>query len=346
MTLVTRILAPLLIAPLLALTPTALTPVAGAATTRPAPVAERSVAFDVVNHAGLDLACTADGDEHVLRGTLVGPRPAVRGRDAVLRVNVLVHDAGTGGWFWHLRDRPAYDYAAKLAKAGETSLVLDRLGYGRSPLADGTATCLEAQATMLHQVVQSLYSGTYDAAGSRPAPQASHVVLHGHGTGATIVQLESAEHRDVQGVVLMSPVTTSPSQLALETLGEQSRTCLGGSTYAAFGDTDAQFRHLLFASAPAAVRRAAVARRSATPCGDVASLAAAVVKADNAELEGPVLRIFGRQDARRDGDVERGRDGVVTTKVLRGAGSALPLEKQAPKVRSLVLRFLDSLTGF
>ena len=74
---------------------------------------------------------------------------------------MLVHDLGTGGWFWNLRTHPAYDCATRLAERGETSLVLDRLGYGASRLADGNATCLGAQVDMLHQVVQHLVSGQY-----------------------------------------------------------------------------------------------------------------------------------------------------------------------------------------
>ena len=339
-----RILPALLAVPLLTLLPVS----PAEAATR---VDRQRVAFDVVNTPGvlgepsLDPLCTADREEHVLRGTLVGPRRALSGLDPVVRVNVLLHDAGTGGWFWNLRERPRYDYATRLAAAGETTLVLDRLGYGRSPLADGNDTCLAAQAEMVHQVVQHLYSGSYRS----PAGEvigAEHVVLHGHGTGATVAQLESAEHRDVQGVVLLSPVTTSPSTLAVETLSQQSGVCLEGATYAAFGETARDYRRLLFASAPASVRREAVQRRSPTPCGDVATVVPAVTEATTAELEGPVLRVVGDRDRRRSGGEQPGREGNVTTRVVEGAGSALPLERQAPAVRRMVLRWLGNLTGF
>jgi hypothetical protein len=145
---------------------------AGAAPRSPA-VLSRQVAFEVENSNATAVLCAPDNQSYRLRGRLVGPRRDVLGRGDALRVNVLVHDLGTGPWFWNLRHHPAYDYATKLARNGETSLVLNRLGYGASPLENGDATCLGAQADMLHQVVQHLRSGSYDftrAQGSTPAP--------------------------------------------------------------------------------------------------------------------------------------------------------------------------------
>lgn len=346
-------------APATAAAPSA-TPAAAQATAQAAAkakpkVANRAVEIEVSNGNENAALCLADNSQHVLRGRLVGPQRTVNGNPGKLRVNVLVHDAGTGGWFWNLRQAPAYDYATQLARRGETSLVLDRLGYDGSPLDDGRSTCLGAQATMLHQVVQHLYSGNYRFAGRAgeddQPPHATHVVLHGHGTGATIAQLEAAKFDDVAGLVLMSAPTATPTGAALRAVTEQLGRCVGSSGYASYGATPAEYRELLFASATAKVRRLATARRNPTPCGDVSSLLAGVGGAvlGSGQLDVPVLLLNGERDARvrtlSQSAAERlfGRSERVATRTVAGAGSALPLEKGAPQVRSTVLRFLGGI---
>ena len=190
---------------------------------RPRQVVERAVVFEVSNVNSTSVACVADGETYQLRGRLVGPRNEVLGADAD-RVNVLVHDTATGGWFWNLRQHPRYDYATQLARRGETSLVLDRLGYDRSPLADGNATCLGAQADMLHQVVQHLRSAKYAFANSDArAPSAQRVVLHGHSLGASIAQVEAATYDDVDALVVMSWADNGPSQFAVDAASSSRR---------------------------------------------------------------------------------------------------------------------------
>jgi dienelactone hydrolase len=313
-------------------------------------VDSRRVAFDLVNTNRSSVLCLPgpDARPYRVRGRLVAPRAVVDGRDPVVTVNVLVHDAGTGGWFFHLRDRPTYDYATRLAQQGQTSLVLDRLGYGASPLADGADTCLGAQVHMLHQVVQHLYAGNYDYLGKGRAtnpPNASAIVLQGHGTGATIAQLEAARFDDVDGLVLMAPATTSPSRLALDVLGGQARTCLSAG-FAAYGETARAYRRLLFRTAPRPVVRAAVARRNPTPCGDVASLpgALAALTLNDREVDVPVLALAAGRDARTSG----GGSTVTSTKrvtrtTVAGAGSALTLERSAPQTQRRVVRWLRAL---
>ncbi len=315
-------------------------------------VLSRQVTFDVSNTNRTSTVCLPDADrrEHVVRARLIGPAHVVRGRAGVETFHVLVHDAGTGGWFWTLQGRGVSDqqnYAAQLARRGETVVVLDRLGYDRSPLRNGDATCLGAQASMLSQVVQSLYAGTYTVRGTRAdasPPRASHVVLHGHGTGATVARLEAATYDDVQALVLMSPVTGNPSALALQTLRDQGLTCLRGASFAPYGGTDRAFRQLLFASATPTVQRLATRLRNSTPCGDVASLLSGVLAAQGQAVDVPTLVLQGSADARRGGD---GITATSRTRLVRrtfaGAGSALPLERQAPAVRRTVLRFVGSL---
>lgn len=314
-------------------------------------VMSREISFDVVNHNETEVAClpAPDGRPHTLRARLIGPARVIEGRNGSETFHVLVHDAGTGSWFWNLQGRRVgreQDYATRLAEKGKTIVVLDRLGYDRSPLRDGDATCLGAQATMLGRVVQALYAGLYEVSGRPRAatPHASHIVLHGHGTGATVARLEAATYSDVQALVLMSPVSTSPSRLTLETLRGQGMVCAQGAGFAPYGKTARSFRRLLFASAPVGVQRAAVRLRNSTPCGDVASLPSSVLAAQGQAVDVPTLVLSGRADASRDGDGITATGGArLERRSFAGAGSALPLEKQAPAVRRAVLSFVNSL---
>ncbi|WP_205473265.1 hypothetical protein [Nocardioides sp. SYSU D00038] len=315
----------------------------------PRKIASRSVVFDLYNVNNTPAGCTPDRQKYQVRGRLVGPRQMVNGHGGPRRFNVLVHDAGTGGWFWTLPGHPTLNYARQLARQGETSLVIDRLGYDASPLADGRRTCLGAQATMLHEVVQKLYSGTYAyTSGPGVPPHAARVVVHGHGTGAAIAQLEAAHWDDTHGLVLMSWSAGDASPTAAAESRRQAAACRRGG-YAPFGVDDAAYRSLLFAAAPAAVQRAASARRNPTPCGDVSTLAATTLATayGAGKVKVPTLRLLGARDALVRGRAAQGGKGFargtsVTTRVVAGAGSALPLEPSAPATRAAVLAWLRS----
>lgn len=324
-------------------------PPAPAATAR-ATVVSREVVFELENTNATSVLCVPDNQGYEVRGRLVGPRPAVAGHSGPLRVNVLVHDLAAGSWFWSLPGHPAYDYARQLARQGETSLVLDRLGYGASPLADGDATCLGAQADMLHQVVQHVRSGHYTFAephGDIP-PAAAHVVTHGHAVGAAIAQVEAGTFDDVDGLVLMSWTDRGATSLATRTAARQSAACLSGPDYAPLSRTGAGYRALMFASAPPAVQRAAARLRVDDPCGDVRSLSPMLATSNlvAGQVDAPVLLLFGADDALNRAAAREQQAAAyptrVTTRTFAGAGSALPLERSAEKVRATVLRWLRS----
>lgn len=306
-------------------------------------VGVRPVEFEVGNGSDTLLQCPLLAQpDRLVRGRLIGPKKVLNGHAGSTPFNVLVHDSGTGGWFFDLPGDPTYNYARQLARKGQTSLVLDRLGFGQSPLADGDDTCVDAQVSMLHQVVQHLYSGIYSFRGSDDfTPHASRIIVHGHGNGATLAQLEAAKYSDTSGLVLLAPSTTSTTDLAARTLSAQTVTCLGGDGFAPFGATAATYRKLLFRTAPAAVQRAAVARRESTPCGEVAGLAAAVASTLTAtKLDVPVLVLRAGRDARNSGAVSVRSSMKITRHTVAGAGSALPLERSAPTTRRTVLAWL------
>ncbi|NYD41262.1 alpha/beta fold hydrolase [Nocardioides panaciterrulae] len=329
---------------------TVLSPAAATASPRTG-VISRPVRIAVENTNATAAACVPDDGSYTLHARLVGPRREVLGSN-LPRVNVLVHDLATGSWFWNLRRHPAYDYAGRLAAHGETSLVLDRLGYGASRLPDGDATCLGAQADMLHQVVQHLRSGHYRFAGSRAAtPAAQHVVLQGHSVGAAIAELEAGTFDDVDGLVLMSWTDDGASQRAVDEATRQSSVCVRGDDYVRAGRSPRDYRRLLFVTAPAGVQRSALAHRGAEPCGDPLSLGPVLAASalTTREVEAPVLLLFGSRDAlTRHGAPRRQRfssSASVTSHVVRGAGSALPLERSAGRTRALVRHWLAGLPG-
>lgn len=312
-------------------------PVEGAEGPEPAAVSSEPVAYSVVNRNRTLVPCVADGRRHQLRGRLVAPA----GHEQPRRVNLLVHDITAGGWFWHLRQHPAFDYASRLAERGETSLVLDRLGYDESPLADGRRTCLGAQATMLHQVVSELRRQGVE-----------EVVLHGHSVGAAIAELEAATFQDVEGLVLMSWSDSGASLRAITEAARQHAACLvSRDGYAPYGATDHDFQELLLVTAPDDVRRTATALRNPDPCGDALSLATLLVVTNLATrlIDVPVLLLFGERDAlnRPDARVLQplayAPRAEVTSYVVPGAGSALPLEASAPQTRERVLEWLGRL---
>ena len=129
---------------------------------------------------------------------------------------------------------------------------------------------------------------------------------------------------------------------------EASRRPPGGpGGYAYFGQTDAEFQASAFHSADPAVREAATRLRSRDPCGDGASIIAALVLdlKSLSRVKVPVLLVCGREDAvtpefacpylkRR---YVGSRD--VSLSFVPKAGHALPLERsgaglQAPRVAS------------
>jgi hypothetical protein len=326
-------------------------PATPAAAARRSPaVLSRQVVFEVENTNATSVLCAPDNGSYQLRGRLVGPRRDVLGHGGALRVDVLVHDLATGSWLWHLRSHPAYDYATRLAERGETSLVLDRRGYGASPLGDGDATCLGAQADMLHQVVQHLRSGSYEFTAARGStPAAAHVVTQGHAAGAAIAQVEAATFDDVDGLVLMSWTDHGATALATRTAARQNAACgAAGIDYAPYAATATAFRELFFASAPSGVQEAAAARRAPSPCGDATSVAPLLLGSSlgAGRVEAPVLLLFGgkdalnRADARGEQARSYGASEKVTSHTIAGAGSALPLERSAAQTRAIVLRWL------
>lgn len=311
------------------------------ATADPEAVSSVEVEIPVTISNRTALPCGASGDQSVVRGRLVGPTDQLASPRAV---TVYVHDIATGSWFWQFDAAPGLDFAAEMAERGHVSLVIDRPGYGDSPLRHGSRTCLGAQATVLHQVVSWVRRTTGTEA----------VMLAGHSVGAAIAELEAATFGDVDGLIQMSWSDAGVSPRAIAESGRQHLACiLGGDrgagrpAYAFYAPGSAAFRSIMFHSAAPEVQEAAAALRSADPCGDALSLGSLVLLNQIAShaVRAPVLLLFGAEDALNRPDAE-GLQRLaflgqpVTSHVLAGTGGALPLEASAPRTQELVSEWL------
>jgi pimeloyl-ACP methyl ester carboxylesterase len=116
-----------------------------------------------------------------------------------------VHLAIAGGTYGHLYNNwpynpDTYSYAQALMRAGYAVYTFDRIGTARSSHPAGSAVTIEADAYVLHQLVQRLRNGTIGQASGAAAFQ--RVVLMGHSLGSIAALAEASTYRDVDGVVL------------------------------------------------------------------------------------------------------------------------------------------------
>jgi pimeloyl-ACP methyl ester carboxylesterase len=320
---------------------------------------DRQVTFDVQNVNRSALACASDGAAYEVKGHLIGPASEVGAGASGGRhsVTLYLHGFSVGGVFWNFSAAPRQDYAAAMARAGHTSVVIDRLGYGSSGRPEGSGTCLGAQADVAHQVVGKLRSGDYLLEQGRPL-RFDRVALAGHSVGGLIANLEAYSFGEIDSLVAMSftPQVTLgafeqfyASRAVCDAGGEPSTTG-GPGGYAYFDQSEAEFQASAFHSADPAVREAATRLRSRDPCGDGASIIAALVLdlKSLSRVAVPVLVVCGREDAvtpqfacpylkkRYVG----ARD--VSLSFVPRAGHALPLERSAPLFRARVARWLSA----
>jgi pimeloyl-ACP methyl ester carboxylesterase len=276
---------------------------AAPATAAPESVAvqSRAVSFQVHNTNRSMVPCESDDATYTIAGHLVGPaeRP---GDDNSARPVVLdLHGLGFGEFFWSFDAVAGYDWAQTLAGRGVASVIIDRIGYGRSGRPPGTQSCIGAQADVAHQIVQELRSGSYALEGG-DAPRFTRVALAGHSAGGAITQIEAYSFRDVDGVMVLSFSDLVGSRRTYTALAQAVVTCLGGGNppgHAPFGQSDADFQALMFHDADSKVVAAVTAMRNPEPCGDDASLLAAIATdvREVPTITVPALLLIGENDA-------------------------------------------------
>jgi pimeloyl-ACP methyl ester carboxylesterase len=128
-----------------------------------------------------------------------------------------VHLAVHGATYSHLYNAwplepGTYSYADALMKAGYAVFTFDRIGIGQSSHPAGASVTIDANAFVVHQLVQGLRSGSIGRTAFR------RVVLVGHSLGSITSLAEASAYHDVDGVVLtgISHAVTSSAANALQ----------------------------------------------------------------------------------------------------------------------------------
>jgi pimeloyl-ACP methyl ester carboxylesterase len=345
---------PARVAGLLVLALALLAPASASAKSQPA---SYPVAFTVTNlnrSAVAGVPCGADGAVYTVAGHITGPRSALSRKPRA--VTLYLHGLGLGEWLWNFTRVPAYNYVRNQAAAGHISVSVDRIGYGASGHPVGTASCIGSQADVAHQIVQHLRAGSYAVTGAKPIAF-KKVALVGHSAAGAIATVAAYSFGGVNalGVVAFS---ANNQQFASDQFGYERITCEAGGEpagsglpggYALFGRTDADFRAAMFRSAPANVVSAAVPLHYRDPCGDNLSLIPTLVRQPIGirKIKVPVLVVCGSRD-RLYSAYNCTEQAARYTKsrshravIVKGAGHALPIERQARKFRARLGGWLE-----
>ena len=322
-----------------------------------AEVTSHPVTFEVANVNRSALSCQTDGARYRLRGLLVGPADALRGRRVPV-ATLYLHDFGFGKWFWSFPGAGGgYDYAAAQARRGHVSVLVDRLGYDESDHPLGLNSCTGGQADIAHQVVDQLGTGSY---GGDAHPAIERIVLAGHSVGVGIAELSMYSFPDarVAGLAVFAWADQGFSQETQRNAAEQGVVCTRGGEpaepgepgfYAFTPQTAEGFHRVAFHSARPDVRGEATRLWNRDPCGDAATIPAttALNQTRLGELQVPVLLMFGRNDPVWDPGAPDKQAQLfagspdVTLKYFPDTGHALTLEASAADVRNTVAEWLS-----
>jgi pimeloyl-ACP methyl ester carboxylesterase len=117
-------------------------------------------------------------------------------------IQVALHGATYGHLYWDFPYHPEiYSYVRWATAAGYAVLDIDRIGIGQSDHPPADAVTIEANAYVVHQIVQTLRGGDL-VVPSFGRIRADRVALVGHSLGSVISMQEAGTYGDVDGVVL------------------------------------------------------------------------------------------------------------------------------------------------
>jgi pimeloyl-ACP methyl ester carboxylesterase len=120
-------------------------------------------------------------------------KPPLTGRT----VQVLLSGGPTNHLYWDFPLRPRqYSYVRALTNAGYATLNLDKIGSGESDHPPADQVTADADAYVVHQIVQALH------AGQRPESSLGKVILVGISNGSGVAVIEANRYADVDGLIL------------------------------------------------------------------------------------------------------------------------------------------------
>jgi pimeloyl-ACP methyl ester carboxylesterase len=235
-----------------------------------APITREAVSYTVVN--------PVDGLRYRLAGVRYDP-PCMAST-----VVLLIHGLSYTKEMW---DVPGYSVAQPFAHAGYSVVIIDRLGYGASPLADGRHVSALAYADMTGQVVDQLHK---DQGGFM------QVVVGGHGTGAETAELEAGLTGGVAAVMALGYTHwPSPELLADLAGGDVPRST--ASDYEYFLGTPAHRSEMFYSdAADPAVVAADAAAAVQSPSGEIQSAGAQPSGKVAGRITVPVFLQVGQYD--------------------------------------------------
>jgi len=329
----------------------------------PTPVADTGdivdlpVVFTVRNQNRTDVPCEPDGKEYRVRGHLTAPASVLEEDDP--SVTLYLHGIATGEWYWRL-DLPGYHYTRQMAGLGHASVTVDRLGYESSDKPEGLRSCIGAQADIAGQIVDQLRTGEYELEGEKPV-EFDRVTLAGHSNGGQIAQIAAYTFPGIDGLMVMSWTDLGLTDQALQRFLTAFQECVDGGEpaeeaddprgYVHYDPTEQEFVTGNFHDAEQEVIEATLPLRNRHPCGDMASQLAGVVvdRAQVAEIDIPVLLLYGADDARVQGQAEHEEwfSGSPDTElvVIPSSGHFVGLERRASEVTDSVSAWLERQEG-
>jgi pimeloyl-ACP methyl ester carboxylesterase len=153
---------------------------AGACVVAPAgPAAAAPVTCEEV-HVPVSLA----GTPQTMYGKLCAPQGATA-------VQVLIPGGTYNGSYWDIAYTPnTRSYRQSMNQAGYATLAVDRLGTGKSSKPLSALVTASAQASAVHQVIQTL------------RPRFAKVFVGGHSIGSAMALIEAGTYHDVDGVIV------------------------------------------------------------------------------------------------------------------------------------------------
>ena len=262
-------------------------------------------------------------------------------------VQVLVSGATYSHTYWDFPLHPQqYSYVRAMARAGFATFNLDRIGIGESDHPPADQVTIQANAFVIHQIVQALRDGRL---GSFP-----QVVLVGHSLGSGIALNEAAHYGDVNGLILtgfLHAFGPGFAQLPAILYPAQNDPRFAGRDIPAGYLTSLPGQRPAFYFTPAAdpnVIALDELTKETITIGEVNTFPPLVPSPDDAKnIHVPVLYVIGQQDnifctppQCPEAQAESGffpPDTPVDVKVLPYTGHSLNLHRSAPAVFATVL---------